>query len=173
MKRLVIVCAACGIGKSTVKDELTKKKLLENYVCIDTDEVGINWWDYANTEYASKYNDDCLQRATDMAGDKNLLFVSCLHPIDFYSKVNIPQQITSTYFIALTCSDEEIRKRLKARPAERMCGSDEFIEAQIEYNAWIKESAGKFQYFIDNTDIPVEETAVQIAKFVNLLGERL
>lgn len=138
MKKLVVVCAACGIGKSTVKDE-------------------------------SKYHDDCLEEAVKMSGNKNLLFVSCLHPIDFYSKVEIPAEITATYFVALTCSAEEIRNRLKARPAERMCGSDEFIEAQVEYNAWIKESTGKFQFYIDNTDIPVEETAAQIAEFVNHL----
>ena len=31
----------------------------------------------------------------------------------------------------MTCSDEEITKRLKARPAERMCGEDAFIKEQM------------------------------------------
>ena len=50
MKRLVIISAACGVGKSTMKDALSESGLLRNYACIDTDEVGINWWDYAGTE---------------------------------------------------------------------------------------------------------------------------
>lgn len=88
---------------------------------------------------------------------------------DFYGKVNIPEEITSTYFIALLCSDEEIRKRLKARPEERMCGSDEFISGQIEYNNWFRKNANKFQLCIDNTDCTVEVTAEKIAAFINSL----
>lgn len=44
MKKLIVLSSACGVGKSTIKEKLNKKKLLENYSCIDTDEVGINWW---------------------------------------------------------------------------------------------------------------------------------
>ena len=44
MKKLIILSAACGVGKSTIKDALNKSNLLENYVCIDTDEVGVNWY---------------------------------------------------------------------------------------------------------------------------------
>lgn len=167
MKRLVIISAACGVGKSTMKDALSESGLLGNYACIDTDEVGINWWDYAGTENESKFSDDCLAEAVKMAGDKNLLFVTCLNPIDYYAKITVPQEITSTFFIGMTCSSEEITKRLKARPAERMCGSDEFIAGQIEYNDWFVRNAGKFQLYIDNTGMTVEETAQRIAEFVN------
>lgn len=41
MKKLIVLSSACGVGKSTIKEELNKKKILENYACIDTDEVGI------------------------------------------------------------------------------------------------------------------------------------
>ena len=66
-------------------------------------------------------------------------------------------------------SDEEIRKRLKARPAERNCGSDEFIQSQIDYAAWFKKNRGKFQKFIDNTGQTPEETAEIIAEYVKSL----
>lgn len=66
----------------------------------------------------------------------------------------------------MTCSDEEITKRLKARPEERMCGSDEFIAGQIQYNNWFKNNAGKFQFYIDNTEKTVAETAAEIAGFI-------
>ena len=66
-------------------------------------------------------------------------------------------------------SDEEIRKRLKARPAERNCGSDEFIQSQIDYSAWFKKNRGKFQKFIDNTGQTPEETAEIIAEYVKNL----
>lgn len=63
MKKLIVLSSACGVGKSTIKEELNKKKLLENYACIDTDEVGINWWDYAGTENEAKFSDDCIAEA--------------------------------------------------------------------------------------------------------------
>lgn len=166
MKKLVVLCSACGVGKSTIKDALNEYSTLANWACIDTDEVGVNWWDYAGTENESEYSDVCLAEAVRMSDDKNLLFVTCMNPIDFYGKVNIPQSITSTFFIGMTCSDEEITKRLKARPAERMCGSDEFIADQIEYNSWFVENSGKFQFYIDNTNQTVDKTAELIALFL-------
>lgn len=163
--KLIILTAACGVGKSTIKDELKSKQMLDSFACIDTDEVGINWWDYG-MENKDKFNDDCLREAVRQANGKNLLFSTCLNPIDFYEKVNIPQEITSTFFIAMTCSDEEITKRLKARPAERMCGGDAFIKEQIDYLNWYRKNKGKFQLYIDNTDMTILDVADKIADFI-------
>lgn len=170
MKKLVVICAACGVGKTTVIHALNESGLLEKYIGIDTDEVGVNWWDYEGTEHESKFSDDCLAAAVKLSSDNNLVFSTCMNPLDFYGKVNVSEAITSTYFIALICSDEEIRNRLKARPKERMCGSDEFISGQIEYNAWFRKNANKFQLCVDNTGSTEEETAGEIAEFIKMLG---
>ena len=108
MKKLVILSAPCGVGKSTIKDELNRCGLL-------------------------------------------------------------PEDIEVTFFIGMVCSDEEIHRRLKARPAERMCGDDEFIKAQIEYSEWYKENKGKFQFFLDNTGMEISQTAEMIAEFMKKL----
>lgn len=166
MIKLVVLSAACGVGKSTIKGILDENNMLDNYCCIDTDEVGINWWDYAGKENESEFNDACLAEAVRMSNNKNLLFTTCMNPYGFYGVVHVPQNIMSTFFIGMTCSDEEIIRRLKARPEERMCGSDEFIAQQIRYNNWFKKNAGKFQFYIDNTDKTVKETATEIVTFV-------
>lgn len=163
--RLVILTAACGVGKTTIKDELKEIGALKDFSCLDTDEVGINWWDYG-MDNKIRFNDDCLTEAVRQAKGKNLLFSTCLNPIDFYNEVTIPTEITSTFFIAMICSDEEIAKRLKARPAERMCGDDEFIKGQIDYLGWYRRNKGKFQLYIDNTDMTVCDTAKKIADFL-------
>ena len=170
MKKLVVLSAACGVGKSTIKEMLNKNNMLDNYSCIDSDEVGINWWDYSGTENESRFSDDCLTEAVRMSDNKNLFFVTCMNPYDFYGAVTIPQNITSTFFIGMSCSDEEITRRLKARPEERICGSDTFIAGQIQYNNWFRKNAGKFQFHIDNTDRTVQETAAEIAAFVKSIG---
>lgn len=95
-----------------------------------------------------------------------MLFSTCLNPVNFYENVNIPQEITSTFFIAMTCSDEEITKRLKARPAERMCGGDAFIKGQIDYLNWYRKNKAKFQLYIDNTDMTILDVADMIADFI-------
>lgn len=163
---LVILSGACGAGKSTVKNYLKEYILSENFAFIDSDEVGLNWWDYAGTERESKYGEDCLKKAVRIAGGKNLLLASCLNPDTFYGEFDIPEEINAAYFIAMTCSDEEIAARLKARPPERLCGSDEFIKGQIEYNNWFRKNKGKFQLYIDNTDMSVRCTAKNIEDFI-------
>lgn len=47
-----------------------------------------------------------------------------------------------------------------------MCGSNEFIVGQIQYNDWYKKNTGKFQFYIDNTDKTVDETVEEIVTFV-------
>lgn len=166
--KLVILTAACGVGKSTIKDELGSKQMLDGFACIDTDEVGINWWDYG-MEKKKEFNDDCLTEAVRRANGKNLLFSTCLNPIDFYQSVSLPAEITSTFFIAMICSDEEVTKRLKARPPERMCGDDKFIKEQIDYLNWYRRNKGKFQLFFDNTDMTIADTADKIAGFIRCI----
>lgn len=168
--QLVVLSAACGVGKTTIKEELHAKKMLKNFACMDTDQVGINWWDYAGTEQEDKFSEDCLIEAVKQAAGKNLLFSSCMNPFDFYGKVHIPLEITSTFFIAMTCSDEEIRKRLKARPMECRCGDEEFIKAQMDYNNWFRKNKGKFPFYIDNTAMTIGRTAEKIADFVARLS---
>ena len=45
--RLFMITGTCGAGESTVKDRLAAMPDPERYACIDSDETGLNWWDYA------------------------------------------------------------------------------------------------------------------------------
>ena len=164
--KLFVITGTCGAGKSTMKDLLAERLNGARFACIDSDEVGLNWWDYAGTEKESKYGEDTLRKAVKMAGDKDLVFVSCLNPLDFFQKVDAPPEIDASFFIALCPSDEEIERRLKARPAERGFTSDEIIRPHIEYNAWFRRNRSKFQLFINNTELSEEDTAEKIRNFV-------
>ena len=164
--RLFIVTGTCGAGKSTMKDALGELLDKEKYACIDSDEVGLNWWDYKGTDHESKYKDDTLAKAVEMADGKDLVFVSCINPQDYMSIQVIPECIESTDFIVLCPADEEIVKRLKARPAERGFTSDEIIEPHVGFNRRFRKNKGKFSMFIDNTNQTVEETAKLIEKFI-------
>lgn len=164
--KLCIITGTCGAGKSTMKDVLDARLDKEIYACVDSDEVGLNWWDYAGTEKESHYGEDTLNGAIKMAAGKNLIFVSCLNPQDYFEKVNVSDEVEATFYIALCPSDEIIDQRLKARPEERGFTSDEIIRPHLEYNRWFRKNKSKFQLFIDNSEISEDETADIIIDFI-------
>lgn len=164
--KLFIITGCCGSGKSTMKDALAALLDKDKYSCIDSDEVGLNWWDYKGTERESKYKDDTMAKAVEMAGGKDLVFVSCINPQNYIASQEIPECVESTDFIVLCPADEEIVKRLKARPEERGFTSYDKIEPHVGFNRWFRKNKGKFSMFIDNTDKSVEETAKMIELFL-------
>ena len=164
--KLYIITGCCGSGKSTMKDALAALLDKDKYSCIDSDEVGLNWWDYKGTERESKYKDDTMAKAVEMAGGKDLVFVSCINPQNYIASQEIPECVESTDFIVLCPADEEIVKRLKARPEERGFTSYDKIEPHVGFNRWFRKNKGKFSMFIDNTDKSVEETAKMIELFL-------
>ena len=165
-RRLVILSAACGVGKSTVKNALNALNLLPNFACIDSDEVRLNWWNYKGTPREQDYTKDCLARAFELAEEKHLLFGSCNDPISLFERVPLPENVTVTY-IAMTCSDAEVRRRLLARPPERMCSDEAFIASQIDYNRWIRSHSELYDLHLDNTDTAIDTTAADVAGFIN------
>ena len=164
--KLFIITGCCGSGKSTMKDAVGALLDTNKYACIDCDEVGLNWWDYKGTERESKYKDDTMAKAVEMAGGKDMVFVSCISPQDYIAFQEIPECVESTEFIVLCPSDEEIVRRLRARPAERGFTSDEIIEPHVGFNKWFRKNKGKFPMFIDNTNLSVDETAEMIKEFI-------
>lgn len=164
--KLFVITGTCGAGKSTMKDRLADMLDSARYACVDSDEVGLNWRDYAGTEKEARYGEDTLRAAVKMAEGRDLVFVSCLNPLDYYRNVQPPEEIDGSFFIALCPSDKVIEERLKARPAERGFTSDEIIKPHIDYNGWFRKNRAKFQLFIDNSELSEEETAGIIASFI-------
>ena len=83
---LFMITGTCGAGKSTIKDELAERLNPARYACVDSDEVGLNWWDYAGTEREGQYGADTLTAAFRKADGRHLVFVSCMAPHDYYTK---------------------------------------------------------------------------------------
>ena len=156
--KLYIITGTSGAGKSTIKDELDAVLDHGKYTCVDSDEVGLNWWDYAGTDRESQYGNDTLNAAVRKACGRDLVFVSCLTPQDYMTNTTVPAEVKATYFIALWASDDTIYRRLRARPKERGFTSDEIIRPHIEYNQWIGRNRGKYQLFIDNEKQTTGET---------------
>ena len=163
--KIICVTGACGSGKSTMRVFLEKRLDGEKFACIDTDECGLNWWDYAGTDHELQYKDDCLAEAVRRAKGRTLIFVGCTNPADFITANRIPDEVEATYFVTLVADDEVIRERLLARPAERGFNEGN-IQPHIEYNRWFRRNRGKFPLQLDTGKMSEDETADKIAEFV-------
>ena len=164
--KLFIVTGTCGSGKSTKKEELAARLDPARYACVDSDETGLNWWDYAGTDREGQYGADSLTRAFRIADGRNLVFVTCMAPHDYITKTAVPEELTATFYIALWAADPIIDQCLRARPKERGFTTDEAVRPHIEYNQWIGRNRGKYQLFIDTEHQTPDETAETIAAFV-------
>ena len=168
-KHLVILSAACGVGKTTIQNILQQSDLLPDYDCLGSDEMGFNWWHYAGTPHEADYSKDCLAEALVRSGNRPLVYCANMAPPDFRKLCPLFPELASVRHIGMTCSDEEVRRRLLARPPERMCGEEAFIQSQIDYNRWIREHPQEYAFSIDNTPYSEEETARIIADFVRAI----
>ena len=169
--KLFIITGTCGAGKSTIKNELAARLAPDRYACVDSDETGLNWWDYAGTEREGQYCVDSLREAFRIADGRNLIFTTCMAPHDYITKAAVPEELTVTFHIALWARDQIIERRLRARPKERGFTTDEAIRPHIEYNQWIGKNRDKYQLFIDTENQTPDETAEMITAFITGLTE--
>ncbi len=169
--KLFTITGTCGAGKSTIKDELAARLDPKQYACVDSDETGLNWWDYAGTEQEGQYGADTLTKAFRIADGRSLIFVTCMAPNDYITKTAVPEELTASFYIALWTRDQIIDRRLRERPRERGFTTDDAIRPHIEYNQWIGRNRGKYQLFIDTENQTPDKTAETIAAFMTGLPE--
>lgn len=72
------------------------------------------------------------------------------------------------HYLGLTCGDEVLTARLRARPTWRNT-TDELVGEHVKFNHWLKENAPKTSpavTLIDTTDDSPEETAARVAAWI-------
>ena len=163
MKKIIFISSVSGVGKTTTCDYITTNNLLENYVTFDIDDLE-NVNDYDNETYNLFY-ENAIKKAISKSGDKNIIIGSCINPTDI-ERIIIPEEICSFVNILITCSNEELEKRLKARDVSRNCSSEDFIKGQIDYQNYMIKHLNLYQLHVDNTNDSVEKISSQIVDFI-------
>ena len=163
MKKLLFLSAVSGVGKSTTCEYIRNNNLLEDYAIFDIDDLeNIN--NYNENTYNLFY-ENAIKKAIIKSKYKNIIIGSCINPNDIL-KINIPREIESYKNILITCSDEELKKRLQARAKSRNCSSDDYIQGQIEYQNYILKHLDLYSLHLDNTNCSVEVISNQIVSFL-------
>jgi len=163
---LLIVSGASGAGKTRVCGLLTG--VVTRAVLLDVDIL----WRREFNDPVSNFRDffeTWLRVAKNVAQSRRPVV---LFGAGFGVPANIEPCIERRYFsavhyLALTCADDELRERLRARPEWRGSGAAPFIEEQSRFNAWFKSYAGSPPIsVVDTSNVAPERTAQQVETWI-------
>lgn len=151
---LFLVGGASGTGKSTVLHRLATREL--PVVPLDGD---ILWREEFRRE-VGEWSELWLRMAKNvgLAGKPVMLFAAGLVVPE-----NVEPSVERRYFsrihrLALTCDDEVLAERLRARPAWRRASHPDVLNEQLKFNRWLRDnSAGVGITLVDTTSISVAE----------------
>ena len=161
--KIIFISAVSGVGKTTTCEYIDKNNLLDDYIIFDIDDLeNIN--DYSETDYNLFY-ENSINKSIQKSKGKNIILGSCINPTDF-ENINFPEEVDLCINILITCSNEELEKRLKIRDKNRNCSSDAYINDQIKYQDYLLKDLDLYQLHIDNTNISVSDVANQIVEYI-------
>lgn len=162
MKKIIFLSAVSGVGKSTTCEYINDNHLLEDYIIFDIDELeNIN--EYNDNTYSLFYK-NAVKKAIEKSEGKNIIIGSCINPTDI-NNLEVSKDIDIN-MILITCSNEELTKRLKTRDESRNCSSDEFIKGQIDYQNYMLNHIDMYQLHVDNSNSSIEDVSKQIVEYI-------
>lgn len=153
---LFIVTGPSGAGKTAVTYEL--QRLLPEWEVFETDII----WDSGGNWTAVKCN--WLRIAAFIAQrepPRPTILCGTMQPKELETCESRPY-FSTIHWLALTCEDEMLERRLRARPAWRE-STEDFIVESLNYNRWFRENAmTEFSpplTLVDTTHTTIEQTA--------------
>ena len=164
---LLVVSGAGGAGKSSVLRELRGTR--EDVVLLDSDVL----WREEFWDELEWYFRTWLLVCRDVAQSRH-------PPVLFGAGFGVPENLeahpqheffSAIHYCVLVCDDDELERRLRARPADRnpdRVDVEQYtVEEQVEYNRWLKDAADREEFTaLDTTDATVEETAAAVDRWI-------
>ena len=160
---LFLVGGASGAGKSTLIEPLIRRQ--PPVVVLETDILWRPEFDKPDQQYRD-YFETWLRLAKNIAQNGRPVL---LLGAGFAVPENISQCVEARYFsqihtLALTCRDDLLVKRLKARPAWRASNVQSFIADNLAFNQWCREQPNQVKDYtvVDTSVTSIGETAQQV-----------
>lgn len=135
---MFVITGASGTGKSTVMLRLAGT--VQDFVCLDSDILWCDAFNKPDDDYM-QYRNIWLRVVKNIAqsGRPVALFGSST-PGQFERCVE-RRYIGEIHYLALTCDDDELERRLKARPGWRKSGEEGVLTNMKQFNRWLRENA--------------------------------
>ena len=164
---LFIINGASGSGKSAVQVQLMMR--MTSVLWLESD---IFWSDAFNTP-----EDDYLAlRSYTLRAAKNMMW-SARKPLVLQGTA-LPHQIeanpercyfSAVHYLTLLCDNEELARRLQARPAWRETQDEGFIQQMCAFQDWLRINAADTNppmTLLDNTNLSESETADRVEAWI-------
>jgi hypothetical protein len=163
---LLIVTGASGTGKSTVLLKLVAEQ--SAFVCLDSDILWRDEFSKPENDFRD-YRNLWLRVAKNIAqnGRPVVLFGSAT-PGQFEQCAE-SRYFSGIHYLALVCSDNELTRRLKARPVWRNSGTEAVLEQMTKFNRWLIDNAANSNppmSLLDTSTITLEESIEATKKWI-------
>jgi predicted kinase len=165
---LLVVSGASGTGKSTICQLLLGN--LNEVVLLDSDilwRAEFNKPENNHREFFETWLRVCKNIA--QSGRPVVLFGAGLGVAENLEPCIERRYFSVIHYLALTCQDEVLTERLRARPQWRASNDITFLNQQVHYNQWLQANAriaNPAIHLVDTTTITIEETAMQVAAWI-------
>jgi len=160
---LYFVCGPSGSGKSAVCQLLTGQ--LSDVIPLDSD---ILWQPAFNQPEESfrSFFETWLRMAKNIgqSGKPALIFSAGGIPANVEPCIE-RRYFTQVHYLAFVCDEDELARRLRHRPTWRGSRDSRFIDGQLGYNRWLKQSGPAARVAIELLDT-TNQTAVRTAEAV-------
>lgn len=164
---LFVVTGASGTGKTACALSLVAQT--REYVVLETD---ILWDDRYNTPetHYREYREMWLRLAKNISqAGKPVILCGTAMP-DQLEPCQERRYFSDVFYLALTCSDEDITTRLKSRPSWRDSDGNSFLENMLRFNQWFKDNGPRSNpaiQILDTTGAMVDETSKKILSWAH------
>lgn len=164
---LLMIAGASGSGKSAVCRHLTQSP--RDVVLLDADILWRAEYDSPETRYRDFFE-------TWLRLSKNISQSG--RPVALFCAGGIPENVepcverryfSQVHYLALTCRRQELAERLRRRPKSRRSDESDFIQAQVRFDRWVRESHSSTVPsldLLDTTGIPIEVTVDRVGAWI-------
>ena len=164
---LLIVSGASGSGKTTACRHLVRMGLPE-VIPLDTDILWGPAFDRPEENYRNFF-DTWLRLCKNIhqAGRSVVLFGAGVGVPENLEACAERRYFSDVHYLALVCTESELRARLEARPAWRESHHPAFIEEQVRFNVWFSDyDAAPPIRRLDTTGADPAGTARRVAAWI-------
>ncbi len=170
---LLLVGGASAIGKSAILQQLTGR--VTAAVLLDADLLWLQEFE-SPTDGNRRFFETWLRLAKNIgqSGRPVVLFGAGLAVSENIESCLERRYFSRVRYLALVCDEDELRRRLLARPAWRKSGQQRQLKEQLNFNLWLQQE-GPNQTppltLLDTTDATIQDAADAVKDWIARLLE--
>jgi predicted kinase len=163
---LFLICGASGTGKSAICNDLAGR--FDAAVLLEGDILWRPDFDRPEDGYRDLFETWLrLAKNIGQAGRPVAVFMAGATPQHVESCIE-RRYFSATHYLALTCKDDLLRSRLRARPGWRDAGTSPFVARQVEFNAHLRAAgAAGVLATVDTSALTVAAAADAVAGWLS------